>query len=107
MYTICETPLFTKYSSFYWTEEEYEDFKTYLSMNPDAGDVEPQSGGIRKIRWVTGRTGKRGGVRVIYFNRLANGEIWLLTIYSKKEVTQLSKKTLNLLVEKLNASFND
>lgn len=29
------------------------------------------------------------------------------TLYSKKEVTQLSKKTLNLLVEKLNASFND
>lgn len=27
--------------------------------------------------------GKRGGVRVIYFNRLANGEIWLLSIYAK------------------------
>ena len=27
--------------------------------------------------------GKRGGVRVIYFTRLANGEIWLLVIYAK------------------------
>ena len=27
--------------------------------------------------------GKRGGVRIIFFNRLANGEVWLLLIYSK------------------------
>ena len=27
--------------------------------------------------------GSRGGVRVIYFTRLANGEIWLLVIYKK------------------------
>jgi hypothetical protein len=46
-----------------------------LAVNPEAGDVEPKSGGIRKIRWVSGGKGKRGGVRVIYFNRLANGEI--------------------------------
>ncbi len=28
-------------------------------------------------------TGKSAGVRVIYFNRLSNGEIWLLTMYAK------------------------
>ncbi|WP_338040745.1 helix-turn-helix domain-containing protein [Nitrosococcus wardiae] len=27
--------------------------------------------------------GKRGGVRVVYFNRLDNGEIWLPVIYAK------------------------
>ena len=42
MYTICETPLFSKYATIYWTEEEYEDFKTYLAVNPEAGDVEPK-----------------------------------------------------------------
>lgn len=45
--------------------------------------MEPNSGGIRKIRWNS--RGKSGGVRVIYFNRLTNGEIWLLTLYSKKQ----------------------
>lgn len=49
MYTICETPLFTKYCLVYWTQEEYEEFKTFLALNPEAGDVEPNSGGIRKI----------------------------------------------------------
>ena len=87
-------------------EKEYEEFKTFLSLNPNVGDVEPNSGGIRKVRWTSGGRGKSSGVRVIYFNRLENGEIWLLTLYSKKETTQLSKKTLQLLVEKLNDSFN-
>ena len=107
MYTICETPLFTKYCLVYWTQEEYEEFKTFLALNPEAEDVEPHSGGIRKIRWTGGGKGKSGGVRVIYFNRLTNGEIWLLTLYSKKQTVQLSKKTLQALVEKLNDSFND
>ena len=35
------------------------------------------------MRWSRQGTGKRGGVRVIYYNRLANGEIWLLLIYAK------------------------
>ncbi len=73
MYTICETPLFTKYCLVYWAQEE---FKTFLALNPEAGDVEPNSGGIRKISWTSGGRGKSSGVRVIYFNRLTNGEIW-------------------------------
>ena len=96
----------TSFFFMYWDEKEYEEFKTFLSLNPNAGDVEPNSGGIRKVRWTSGGRGKSSGVRVIYFNRLENGEIWLLTLYSKKETTQLSKKTLQLLVEKLNDSFN-
>ncbi|TCM61444.1 hypothetical protein EC844_12842 [Acinetobacter calcoaceticus] len=74
-------------------------------MNPEAGDVEPQSGGIRKVRWRGKGKGKQGGLRVIYFNRLANGEIWLLSLYSKDTITQLEKKTLRTLVELLNKSF--
>lgn len=38
---------------------------------------------VVKIRWSKAGTGKRGGVRVIYYTRLSNGEIWMLVIYSK------------------------
>jgi len=31
---------------------------------------------------------------VIYFNRLADGEIWLLTMYAKNERAALPKKEL-------------
>lgn len=74
MYTICETSLFSKFYSDYWTEKEYNEFKIFLASNPEVGDVEPNSGGIRKVRWGSGKTGKSGGVRVIYYNRLANGQ---------------------------------
>ena len=39
MLTICETPYFSKICFMYWDEKEYEEFKTFLSLNPNAGDV--------------------------------------------------------------------
>ena len=36
-----------------------------------------------QLRWRTLGRGKRGGYRVIYFARLAQGHIWMLTIYPK------------------------
>ena len=43
-------PLFTKYCLVYWTQEKYEEFKTFLALNPEAGDVEPNAGGSPKNR---------------------------------------------------------
>ncbi len=83
MYTIVETPTFTKRVSDYWTEEERGEFTAFIATHPESGDVVPGSGGVRKVRWSREGGGKRGGVRVVYYNRLANGEIWLLLIYAK------------------------
>ena len=47
------------------------------------GTVIPGSGGCRKVRWTRSGSGKQGGVRVIYFTRVSEEEIWLLVIYSK------------------------
>jgi len=76
MLTIVETPLFQSLVADYWTEEERGRFCAWLANNPNAGDVVPGSGGCRKIRHGLRGRGKRGGVRVIYYNRRANGEIW-------------------------------
>ncbi len=83
MFTIVETPTFATDAKALWTEEERGAFCAWLASNPSAGDVIPGSGGCRKVRWNRVGTGKSGGVRVIYFARLANGELWLLVIYSK------------------------
>ena len=83
MYTIIETPTFKADADKLWTEEERGAFFSYLAANPDLGDVIPNSGGCRKIRWSIPGKGKRGGVRIVYFTQLTNGEIWLLVIYSK------------------------
>jgi len=47
--------------------------------------VIPGAQGVRKVRWKYGQSGKRGGVRVIYFNILEEGEVWLLDIYTKNQ----------------------
>jgi len=45
--------------------------------------------------------GKRGGVRVIYYNRLANGEIWLLLIYAKNKNENIPAHVLKAIKEEL------
>ena len=83
MYTIIETPTFQEDARTLLSEEERGAFCAWLAANPEAGDVIPKSGGCRKVRWARAGSGKRGGVRIIYFTKLTNGEIWLLVIYSK------------------------
>ena len=83
MLTVIETPTFSRLAADYWTEDEHGAFATFIASHPEAGSVVPGSGGLRKVRWSRQGTGKRGGVRVIYYNRLVYGEIWLLLIYTK------------------------
>jgi hypothetical protein len=49
------------------------------------------------VRWSRQGTGKRGGVRVIYYNRLANGEIWLLLIYAKSARENIPARILRAI----------
>jgi mRNA-degrading endonuclease RelE of RelBE toxin-antitoxin system len=74
----------------YWTEEERGAFAAYIAEHPTAGDVVPESGGIRKVRWGRAGSGKSGGVRVIYFIRTAEGEVVLLTLYAKSKTDNLT-----------------
>lgn len=83
MYTFIETPTFVAEADKLWKEGERLEFFEWLASNPEIGDVISGSGGCRKVRWSRSGSGKRGGVRVIYFLRLASGEIWLLLVYSK------------------------
>ena len=83
MLTVVETPTFVADAKDLWAEDERGAFCAWIATNPDAGEVIPGSGGCRKVRWARAGSGKRGGVRVIYFTRLASGEIWLLVIYAK------------------------
>lgn len=83
MLTFIETPLFTKLVTQYLSDEEYAKLQATLRDDPEAGDVIPGSGGVRKLRWAMSGRGKRGGLRVIYYLRLKQGLIWMLTLYPK------------------------
>jgi hypothetical protein len=90
MLTVVETFLFQKQWPLYWTEEERGEFAAFIAERPDAGDVVPGSGGIRKVRWSRSGTGKSGGVRVIYFVRTAQEDLVLLTLYAKSKTDNLT-----------------
>lgn len=94
MYTIVETPVYLRQAAEFLDEEARESIAAHLALNPNAGSVIRNSGGIRKLRWQTSNTGKRGGYRVIYFNKLGSGQIWLLTIYSKRQHSNISAQEL-------------
>jgi hypothetical protein len=65
--TVAETAVFIRQASTLWTEDERFEFVDFIARNPEAGDLIPASGGVRKVRWGRRGSGKRGGVRVIYF----------------------------------------
>ncbi|OHC68987.1 MAG: transcriptional regulator [Rhodocyclales bacterium RIFCSPLOWO2_02_FULL_63_24] len=90
MHTVVETLLFQRQWPLYWTEEERGRFAAYIAEHPTAGDVVPESGGIRKVRWGRAGSGKSGGVRVIYFTRNEEGEVVLLTLYAKSKTDNLT-----------------
>ena len=81
--TIFETPTFVTEASKVWSEDERLEFFSWIANEPEAGEVVPRSGGCRKVRWSRSGMGKRGGVRVIYFARLAAGELCMLLVYPK------------------------
>ena len=94
MYTIIETPVYARKAAELLDEDDRESVAAYISLNPMAGSVISGSGGIRKLRWRAASSGKRGGHRVIYFNQLKQGRIWLLTVFSKRQHANLSTRDL-------------
>ena len=77
-----------------------EEFVDFIAGNPEAGDLIPETGGVRKVRWSRAGSGKRGGARVIYFHHDANQPLYLLLIYAKAMRANLSadeKRTIRKL----------
>jgi hypothetical protein len=81
--TVAETAPFIRQAAKLWTEDDRNAFVDFIAANPDAGDVIPDTGGLRKVRWNRPGTGKRGGVRVIYFYHDDSMPLYLLLITPK------------------------
>jgi len=83
--TVAETLIFLRQAASLWGDDDRAAFVDYIAANPEAGDVIPGTGGIRKVRWSRPGIGKRGGVRVIYFYHDDAMPLYLLLIYSKSQ----------------------
>jgi hypothetical protein len=69
----------------YLTDDEYPGLQMYLVQKPDAGALIKGSGGVPKVRWAPAGSGKSGGIRVIYYWKKSDHEIWMPTLYGKSE----------------------
>ncbi|ASF48066.1 DNA-binding protein [Methylovulum psychrotolerans] len=85
MRTVIETPTFQKQAEKIGSEDERMAFIAWIAEHPTAGDVIPGAEGARKVRWSVEGKGKRGGVRVIYFNLTEQGTVVLVTLYLKAD----------------------
>ena len=99
MLTVNETPIYRRSIASFWSEAEAAEFADFISANPEAGDVISGGRSLRKVRWSRPGTGKRGGVRVIYFVRNTRGEVVLLIAYAKAKFDNLPTEFLNRLKE--------
>lgn len=104
MQTFVETKLFTKLVREYLSDDEYAALQWALTAEPEAGDVIPGSGGVRKLRWKGSGRGKRGGFRVIYYLRSREGQIWMLTLYAKNKAESISPGVLRKIKEEIDGS---
>ena len=73
------------------SEDEVDDLVSYLAAHPEAGDEMAGTGGCRKLRWAGRGKGKSGGYRVVTFYTGVEVPIFLITVFSKGEKSNLSK----------------
>lgn len=95
MIEVMATPRFMRLAKKSMTQEAMQGLIDVLALTPEKGSVIAGTGGIRKIRWVTGKGGgKRGGLRILYYY---DGKqiILLVTIFKKadQENIDASEKT--------------
>lgn len=102
--TVAETPLFRRQSQDVWDDAECEAFIDFIARNPEEGDLIPETGGVRKIRWARPGSGKRGGVRVVYFFHNGDRPLYLLMVYAKARQENLTPEEKKI-VRKLAASL--
>jgi mRNA-degrading endonuclease RelE of RelBE toxin-antitoxin system len=101
MYSFIETRLFTRLVQEYLTDEEYQQLQAALVRKPEMGDIIPGSGGVRKLRWRAPGRGKRGGYRVVYYAKIAQGIIWMLTMYPKNVAESIPAHVLRKIVKEV------
>jgi len=96
-----ETSLFTSLIYNYLSEDEYLGLQVNLLHHPESGKIIRGSGGVRKIRWSIKGKGKSGGIRVIYYWKVREEEIWLLTVYAKSEQETIPGHILKHIAEEI------
>ena len=99
-----ETPIFTKIIT-RLDDEEYRSLQIALMLRPEQGPIIRGAGGLRKVRWAKPGSGKRGGLRVIYYWAPNERAFYMLYAYSKSEQDDLTPTQARLLGQLVREEF--
>jgi len=94
-----ETSIFTRQIRQLISDDHLRVLQDWLAATPAAGNLIKGSGGCRKLRWNTAATGKRGGIRVIYYWMKKYDQVLLLPAYAKSKTDDLSQAQIKKLGE--------
>lgn len=68
-----------------------------VAAEPLCGDLIKGTGGVRKVRIAVKDKGKSGGVRIVYYYHNESIPVFLMTVFAKKEKSNLTKAECNML----------
>ncbi len=102
-----ELRAFARYREQYLDDDGYRALQDLLMESPEAGNVIVGAGGVRKLRFgdVRRGKGKRGGLRVIYYYWTGGPEFWLLGLYDKDEMADLTPGQRAILKERVKSEL--
>lgn len=103
--TFIETPVFTRVTTALLEDEDYRELQATLMRRPAQGATIGGSGGARKLRWSRAGTGKRGGIRVIYYWSPREHVLYMLYAYAKNQQGDLTPKQTKVLAALIQEEF--
>ncbi|MPZ58314.1 MAG: addiction module toxin RelE [Rhizobiales bacterium] len=102
MHAVIETPGFQRDASGAGlSDDDVAAIVATISRDPKCGDVMEGTGGARKIRFAGRGKGKRGGYRVVTYFGGDDIPVFLLALFSKGDLDNLSKAARNELRNEL------
>ena len=79
------------------TEDDVLAIEIILLDNPTVGDIIQGTGGFRKFRYPLPNIGKSGGTRVVYVDYAYYEKNYLIAVFAKNEIENLTKAQRNEL----------
>ena len=100
-----ETPVFSAAIRRHLDDEHDRHLQIALMLRPEQGPVIAGSGGLRKIRWSAPGSGKRGGLRIIYYWAPAERAFYMVYACTKSEQGDLTAAQTRELARVVREAF--
>jgi hypothetical protein len=106
--SVVETATYLATAEILLTEEERAAVVDMIAQDPQAGDLMPGTGGLRKVRVALQGRGKRGGGRLITFFHDAGMPVFLIALYAKNVQSDLNsqqRRAAKAVTESIRAQY--